>query len=77
MDINLIGDFISMDNGNDYLMVRKEKVLSVHIFPPNNNGICSTDKWRVQVSGEGYIVFDTDTRDEAIELVNMISNLLK
>ena len=77
MDINLIGDFISMDNGNDYLMVRKEKVLSVHIFPPNDNGICSTDKWRVQVSGEGYIVFDTDTRDEAIELVNMISNLLK
>lgn len=77
MEINLIGDFISMDNGEDYLMVRKEKISSVHIFPPNNDGICPTDKWRVQVSGEGYIIFETDTRPEAIELVNKISNLLE
>lgn len=76
MEVKLIGDFISMDNDKEYVMMRKEKVLSVNLFPPSDNGIRFTDKWRLQVSGEGYIVFEFDTRDEAMIFSNKISTLL-
>jgi hypothetical protein len=77
MEIKMVGDFISMDNGKDYLMVRKSNVLSVHIFPPDEDAVYPTEKWRVQVTGEGYIVFETDTRFDAVEIVNTVSKLLE
>lgn len=73
MEIKIIGDFISMDNDKEYAMMRKSKVLSVLIFTPRE----TNDKWRVQVSGEGYIVFETDTRSDAMDIVGVVSHLLE
>jgi hypothetical protein len=76
MEIKMIGDFISMDNDKEYLMMRKSEVKSVHIFSPSEMGIYPIDKWRVQVAGEGHIVFETDTRSDAVE-IGVVSRLLE
>jgi hypothetical protein len=73
MEIKMIGDFISMDNGKEFAMMRKSEVLSVHIFQPTE--MC--EKWRVQVAGEGYIVFETDTRSDATDIVGIVSKFLE
>jgi hypothetical protein len=68
---------IMFDNGNDFLQVQARCIKSVHIFPPEpaNYG-CTIDKWRVQVSGEGYIVFASDTREKALDIVRRINEVM-
>jgi hypothetical protein len=66
---------ILFDNGTECLQVRKERIDSIHIFPPDQS--YKVKEWRVQVAGGGYIQFPAGTREEAIEILNYINNVIE
>jgi len=81
----LTNGMVLFENGNGNLIqMPPELVKSIIIFPPDRNhpmfgneNCRWLDRWRVQVAGEGYIVFITATHDEANEILKKINEVLE
>ena len=70
---------VIFDNDQDIHEMKPELIKSVTIVPPEKNNPVFGDKfnhWRLRVHGEGYIVFETETREEAEVLLNRINEAI-
>jgi hypothetical protein len=66
---------IAFDNGHNFNQMRVDAIKSIIIFPPDD-GVSHYDHWRVQVVGEGYIVFKANTREDAFIIKNTIDQAM-
>ena len=77
----LQNDMVLFENEKGNLVqMRPELVKSVHLFPPEHPGLVpwhNDNCWRVQVAGEGYVVFTVKTHEEALDLHRRINEVLE
>ena len=64
---------IYLDNGKQISQMRPERITSMTVFPPDK--YLKSD-WHTQVSGEGWISFECDTREEALSILETVNVVL-
>jgi len=67
---------ILFDTGNNVFQTKLEHIKSINVFPPEPKGCNPTTEWKLYVHGEGYIVFEADTREEIYTILSTINRVL-
>ena len=71
MEIKALSNgMIYLDNGKQISQMRPERINSMIIFPPDKY---TKSDWCTQVTGEGWITFECDTREEALSILETIN----